>query len=342
MKVLLKTLYISTEHINLSLENSNIVLMHDKKLVAKLPLNNFEKIIIIECANATIPLLVYCSEHKIQISFLSRNGTFQFMVEPPLSGNVLLREKQHIAHSNQNACLDYSRAFIAGKILNQIRLIKDYKKNHALSLDVEKLNNVVTKLKKAILSLQNGNSIEELMGIEGISSAIYFDTFDDLIFQQREFFYFNGRNRRPPTDPVNALLSFMYSILTNRVSGSLKSVGLDSQMGFLHQNRPGRDSLACDLVEELRPVLVDRFVLRLINKNLIKPTDFEIKETVEVKMKDSAFKVIFLQWDKFMQEEIRHDFLEETVKQGLLPYVQSLLLSKAIRGELDSYPPYVR
>ena len=134
----------------------------------------------------------------------------------------------------------------------------------------------------------------------------------------------------------------MYSILTNRVSGSLKSVGLDSQMGFLHQNRPGRDSLACDLVEELRPVLVDRFVLRLINKNLIKPTDFEIKETGEVKMKDSAFKVIFLQWDKFMQEEIRHDFLEETVKQGLLPYVQSLLLSKAIRGELDSYPPYVR
>lgn len=341
MKALLKTLYISTPYMALSLENHNVVLRKDNKLIAMLPLNNFERIVAIECANVTIPLLSYCSEHQINCSFLSKNGTFKFMIEPPLSGNVAVREQQFNLHRNFDECLVYSRLFIAAKIMNQIKLISDYKKNHAMSLDLEKLNLVVSKLKDAVGSLQNVTTIEELMGIEGLASTYYFNIFDDLIFQPKEAFYFQGRNRRPPLDRVNAMLSFLYTILTNQVAGSLKAVGLDSQLGFLHSNRSGRDSLACDIVEELRPVLVDRFVLQLINKNQIKPNMFQQKESCEIKMKDAAFKTIFSQWDKFLQKEITHPFIDEKIKLGLLPYTQALLLSKSIRGDLDGYAPFI-
>lgn len=336
MKIIQKTLYISTPYLSLSLENENIVI----KDIAKFPLKNFDRIIVIECANATIPLLSYCSEHHIDVVFLNSKGEFKFSINQSVFGSVYVKAAQFEAFKDQNICLEYSRKIVSAKIINQIRLIEASLQNHPYSLNQEFLVLTIEQLTKSLKKIDESKTIDEIRGFEGLAAKYYFSALNELIIKNRDAFCFEARTKRPPKDRTNALLSFCYAMLTNEIGGALEAVGLDPRIGFFHQLKSGRKSLACDLIEELRASFVDRFVLNLINRAQIKPSMFRIKETGEVQIKDSGFKALFTNWEKFRTEEIKHPFLEEKIQRGYLPYVQSLLLAKAVRKELYTYPPY--
>lgn len=337
MQILKKTLYISTPYLSLSLKNSNIVIEGK----GSFPLFNFDRIIVIECANATIPLQTFCVENNIDFVFLNKSGKFLFRNNPPLSGSIYLKEEQYKKHTDPITALQYSKFFVLAKTLNQISILEDYSHNHSMSMDIQAVQNVIDTLKHSLTAIQNGESIDEVRGLEGLNSKFYFSVFNEMILQNKEDFKICGRTRRPALDRTNAVLSFIYVLLTNELAGALEAVGLDPRLGFMHTNKSARNSLACDLIEEFRPAYVDRFVLELINKRKLKGSMFRIKESDEVEIKDSAFKVIFTELEKYRHEKIFHPFIEEKIERGLFPYVQAMLLAKSIRGELDGYPPYL-
>ena len=212
---------------------------------------------------------------------------------------------------------------------------------HTLSVDCAKLKKVSAQLQSAIELIKDCTSNEQLRGYEGEAASLYFSVFDDMILQQKDYFYFNGRNRRPPMDRVNAILSFVYTLLVNNTSLTLESAGLDPYVGFLHTDRPGRMSLALDLMEELRPVMADRFVITLINKRIINGDGFIVRENGSVEMTDETRKTILTQWQNRRREKISHPFLEEKIEWGLVPHAQALLLARTIRNDLDAYPPFM-
>lgn len=341
MKKLLNTLYVTSPDRYLSLDGENVVVLSDKQEVGRIPLHNLESIVTFGFTGASPALMGACAKRNVALSFLSQSGRFLARVSGEERGNVLLRKRQYLLSEEKEASLDIAKSFITGKVFNARWILERATRDHGMRLDVEKLKRVSGQMKNSLEAIQKCGSMEALRGIEGEAASLYFSVFDELILQQKEDFTFQGRNRRPPLDSVNALLSFVYTLLTHMCIAALETVGLDPYVGFMHTDRPGRTSLALDLMEELRPVFVDRFVLSLINKRMVSPSGFYEKENGAVLMDEDTRKNVLSAWQMRKQEAIKHPFLEEKVEWGMVPYTQALLLARYIRGDLDGYPPFM-
>lgn len=341
MKQLLNTLFITQPDIYLSLDGDNIVLIKDKKKIGRLPLHNLESIIAFGYIGASPALMGYCAEQNISIVFLTMNGQFLARVIGKSKGNVVLRKEQYRISDNEKISTLIARNFIVGKIYNNKWILERITRDYALRINVDQFKKTSKHLSKIIAKVRECDNLEVLRGLEGQAAISYNKLFDQMILQQKEDFNFVMRSRRPPLDNVNAMLSFGYTLLANDMASALESVGLDAYVGFLHRERPGRASLALDVMEELRGIYVDRFVLSLINKKMIKKEDFLKKENGAVIMTDNGRKNFLIAWQNKKQEKIKHPYLKERISWGLVPYTQALLLTRYLRGDLDEYPPFL-
>lgn len=341
MRKLLNTLYVTSPDSYLALDGQNVVVRRDEKEALRVPLHNLEGIVAFGYTGASPALMGACAAHQIDLCFMTQHGRFLARVVGQERGNVLLRHKQHLLADFKAQSCRIARNFIAAKLYNSRWVIERALRDHALRLDVPKLKSVSLSLKEASLLAMACEDLETLRGLEGKAAVQYFSVMNDLILQQKEDFVFDGRSRRPPLDRVNALLSFAYTLLTNETAAALAGVGLDPYVGFMHRNRPGRVSLALDLIEELRPVFADRFVLSLINKRELAANDFTTHENGAVLLKDDARRKLLAAWQQRKQEMIMHPYLEEKMPWGLVPHAQALLLARFLRGDLDAYPPFL-
>lgn len=340
MRKLLNVLYVTSPDAYLSLEGETIVIKRDNQSAVHLPLHNIENILCFGYTGASPALMAACTERNIGIVFLSPHGRFLARVIGRTKGNVLLRKRQYLLSEEKEASVQLASSFLIGKIYNSRKVIERATRDHALVVDVGELNEASVSLKVLMRSLKDCQNINDLMGFEGSAARVYFSVFNHLILHQKQSFFFTERSRRPPLDNLNAILSFFYTILASEVSSALESVGLDPYVGFLHQDRPGRPSLALDLMEELRPIYADRLALTLINRKQINADGFIQKESGGIIMDDATKKIVLTAWQEKKKEEIMHPFLREKIEFGLIPYVQALLLARYIRGDLDAYPPY--
>ncbi len=341
MRILLNTLYITTENAYLSLEGENVVIWQEKTQLGRVPFHNISGIITFGYGGASPALMGACAKRGIALAFLSRSGRFlaQSVGEP--CGNVLLRKEQYRISDSGARSLDYAKSFLIGKIYNARWVIERTARDHSARLDAGRLKKASGFLADAVKRIGSCSDLDILRGVEGEAASVYFGVLDDMILQQKDAFTFRSRNKRPPLDPVNAMLSFAYTLLAHDCSSALLSVGLDPYVGFLHRDRPGRISLALDLMEEFRAIYADRFVLTLINKRQVCADDFFIRENGAVVMKDEARRNFLSLWQKKKQETLTHPFLEEKIIWGLVPFVQAQLLARRIRGDLDAYPPFL-
>lgn len=341
MRTLLNTLYITLPDVYLGLRGENIIVIKEEQVVGRVPLHNLEAVCTFGRQGASPALMATCADRNIAITFLTSSGRFRARVIGTSNGNVILRKTQYRISDNEQQSALLARHFLIGKLYNAKWIIERTTRDHALRIDKERFKEKSQYLSNAIEQLLNTDSLEGLRGIEGNAASAYFSLMDDMILQQKEDFFFKGRNRRPPTDNVNALLSFLYSILASEVGAALEAVGLDAYVGFLHRDRPGRMSLALDLMEELRSIYVDRFVLSLINRRQVKAADFHKKESGAVLLSDDARKEILQLWQKKKQDKIIHPYLKEKISWGLVPHAQAMLLARFLRGDLDAYPPFL-
>lgn len=341
MKKLLNTLYVTSSDAYLSLDGENIVVKKDDEVAMRLPVHNLDAVVAFNYVGASPALIRKCTENNISISFFIGNQYCGRFVGKE-NGNVILRKTQYRFSDDMQKCLDIARNMMLGKVFNERYVVNRALRDHEMRVDTEKLRNASELLQKAIENIRNCQDLNELRGYEGEAASVYFRVFDELILQNKDQFRFKGRNKRPPLDNVNALLSFVYSLLANECTGAAYSVGLDPYVGFMHRDRPGRKSLALDLMEELRSSVADRFVLTLINKRQINAGDFMEMEDHAVIMKEEGRKVVIQKWQETKQEVIQHPFLKEKIQIGLLPYVQALLLARYLRGDLDAYPPFFK
>jgi CRISPR-associated protein Cas1 len=341
MKKLLNTLYVLGEDRYLSLDGENIVVLCGRDEIGRVPLHNIEAVAVFGFSGASPALMGALAERGIDLSFMSPSGKFLARVCGKERGNVLLRRKQYRIADDENQSICIARNFIAGKLYNSRWVLERAARDYPMRLDAEKLKEKADMIGKAANRAYESENADSLRGIEGEAASNYFSVFDELILQQKEDFYFNGRNKRPPLDNVNAMLSFAYTLLSGMCAAGLEAVGLDPYVGFFHTDRPGRISLALDLMEELRPVFADRFVITAINKRLINGKDFIKKEDGAVLFTENGKKTFLKLWQERKQEEIRHPFLDEKIQWGLVPYVQALLLARHLRGDLDEYPSFM-
>lgn len=341
MKKLLNTLYVTTTECWLSLDGENIVISNRDNQIGKLPLHNLESIVVFGSTGATPALMSKCVNSNIGLYFLSRTGKFLCSVVGEIDGNVLLRREQYRWADDELRSLNIAKTMITGKIFNSRYSLERTIRDHALRIDVDKFRMQSGFLLTAAKNCQNVLSKDELRGFEGEAASVYFGVLDDMILQQKDDFKFTVRSKRPPLDRVNALLSFSYSMMANMCASALYSVGLDPFVGFMHTDRPGRRSLALDLEEEFRAVICDRFVLNLINKRQVSASGFDEREDGAVLLNDNGRKIFLKAWQDYKQEELVHPFLKDKVQRGLLPFVQALLLSRYVRGDLDAYPVFL-
>jgi len=340
MKKLLNVLYVTVPETYLALDGENVVIKKDEQVAMRLPLHNLENIICFNYQGTSPALMGACVEKNIGLCFLTPYGRFLARVSGKARGNVLLRKKQYLLSEDAGKSSSIAASFLIGKIANCRKVLDRAVRDHALAVDVERLSGASAALKEHLSAIRSCQALDDLLGFEGSAAKIYFGVFDQLILQQRESFYFLERSRRPPLDNLNALLSFFYTLLTNEVASALETVGLDPYVGFLHQDRPGRPSLALDLMEELRPVFADRLALSLINRKQINGKGFTQKESGGVLMDDATRKIVLTAWQERKKEQIVHPFLKEAIPFGLIPHVQAQLLARFLRGDLDAYPPF--
>lgn len=341
MRKLLNTLFVTTPDVYLSLDGENIVISKEDERIARFPLHNLEAVYTFGYAGASPALMGACVKRNIALTFLSRNGSYIASVVGETRGNVLLRKEQYRISDDEYRSVLVARNFILGKVYNSKWILERATRDYPLRLDVPKIKKITSQLTEIMKSIREVEQLESLRGLEGNAAVLYFSVLDDLILQQREHFYFKNRNKRPPLDNVNALLSFVYTLLSNDVKAALESVGLDPYVGFLHRDRPGRPSLALDLMEELRTVYADRFVLSLINLKIINHTGFIKKENGAIIMDEETRRKVLTAWQERKQDKIQHPYLGERIPWGLVPYAQALLLARYIRGDLDEYPPFM-
>lgn len=258
-----------------------------------------------------------------------------------MQGNVLLRRMQYRVADDPSQSCRIARNMIFGKVYNARWSVERTRRDHAPRVDGRRFSAVSQQLQGLLPQIAAETSPDSLRGLEGIGAAAYFSVLDEMILQGKETFFFRERSRRPPLDAFNAMLSFAYSLLSHDCASALESVGLDAYVGYLHTDRPGRESLALDLMEELRPCFADRFVLTLINNRIIKPSNFEFRESGAVLLAEEGRRTFLQKWQERKRETITHPFLEEKLPWGLVPYVQSLLLARYLRGDLEEYPPFL-
>lgn len=341
MRKLLNTLFVTTEDAYLTLDGENIVVLREKQELGRFPLHTLENIVAFTYAGASPALMGACAKREVGLCFCTPNGRFLAKVTGETSGNVLLRRMQYRFADDPNISCRIARNMIVGKVFNCRWSMERTIRDHNIRVDVEQLENASALLKNALPQIRCAETLESLRGFEGEAAAVYFSSLNEMILNNKEEFCFSSRNRRPPLDRVNAMLSFVYVLLANGCSSALESVGLDSYVGFLHRDRPGRNSLALDLMEELRPCFADRFVLSLINNRAIQGSNFEIQESGAVVLTEEGRKTIIKAWQERKREMVTHPFLKEKIAWGLVPYTQALLLSRFIRGDMDEYPPFL-
>lgn len=340
MKKLLNTLFVTSPDRYVSLDGENVVILSKETEIGRIPLHNLESIVTFGYTGASPALMGACASKNISLSFMSAHGRFLARVTGEVKGNVTLRKEQYRISEDLTRSLWIAKNFITSKIYNSKWVIERAIRDYPLRLDIYKLKSKSALIGNSLKMLRNVEDEGQLRGIEGEAATVYFSVLDDLILQQKDEFKFNGRTRRPPLDNVNAMLSFAYSMLANMCASALETVGLDPYVGFLHKDRPGRISLALDLMEELRAVFADRFVLSLINKKIVNNKGFIKKENGAVFMDDETRKEFLSAWQSRKQETIVHPFLEEKIEWGIVPYAQAMLLARYIRGDLGEYPPF--
>ena len=341
MKKLLNTLYITADDSYLALEGENVVVTAGDTVKGRVPLHNLEGIVTCGYRGASPALMGKCARENISLCFLSGTGRFLARVTGEQTGNVMLRKAQYRISEEEGESLQYAKSFIIGKLYNSKYVLERAARDYPMRLDSEKLKGISAQLGDSMKYVKICSNTDILRGIEGEAASRYFSVFDDLILQQKNDFVFSGRNKRPPLDNVNAMLSFAYTLLASMCAGALEIVGLDPYVGFMHTDRPGRRSLALDLMEELRSVYADRFVLSLINKRMIPAKGFSKMENGAVIMDDDTRKLFLSEWQKRKTETITHPFLKEKMEWGVVPYAQALLLARTVRGDLDMYPPFM-
>jgi CRISPR-associated protein Cas1 len=341
MRILGNTLYVLSPDAYLSLDGENAVIQKKGNELRRIPLHNLDGIVAFGYTGASPALMGACAKRGIALTFLTMHGHFLARVCGEEQGNVLLRKEQYRASDDEERSAAIAKGMISGKLFNSRWVIERAARDHSLRLDTEKLKRASGFLSEALKKLQQAQTLDEIRGIEGEAATQYFSVLDEMILQQKDQFFFRTRNRRPPMDNVNALVSFVYTLLAHDAASALETTGLDPYVGFLHRDRPGRLSLALDLMEELRPVLADRFVLTLINTRQVNGGGFAQKEDGAVLMDDDTRRTVLTAWQKKKQEKITHPLLGEKIEWGLVPYSQALLLTRRLRGDIDAYPPFL-
>ncbi len=341
MKKLLNTLFVTTQGAYLAKEGETVAVKVDGEIVLRVPVHTLGGIVCFGQISCSPYLMGFCAENGVAISFLTENGGFLAKVQGPVSGNVLLRREQYRRADDLQASSLIARAVVTGKIANCRTVVQRSLRDHSDKIDADSVSQASQCLANSMRRLQGAHPLDIVRGIEGDAANSYFGVFDHLITCQKDAFAFSERNRRPPLDSVNCLLSFLYVLLMHDVRAALETVGLDPAVGFLHRDRPGRYGLALDIMEELRPFLADRLTLSLINLCQVQASGFKKKESGAVWMDDDTRKMVLIAYQKRKQEEILHPFINEKVAIGLLPHVQAILMARHLRGDLDCYPPFV-
>jgi len=342
LKKLLNTLFITSQGIYLSREGETVLVKKDKEVVLRVPIHTLEGIVVLANSSITTPFIGFCSEKGVQLSLLDERGRFYGRLQGGARGNVLLRREQYRAADDPECATKAAFAFVAAKIANcRGVLLRAAREKDELRTELEPVCDCLARSLETMNARQASGqlTVDGVRGCEGDCASQYFGVFDRLIVGDREQFSFNGRSRRPPLDRVNTMLSFAYTLLVHDIVGALESVGLDPYVGFLHTDRPGRPSLALDLMEELRPVIADRLVLSLINRRQVDGAGFVVQPNGAVEMADDTRRTLLQEWQRRKQEEVVHPFLQEAAPLGLFPYIQALLMARWLRGDLDAYPP---
>lgn len=341
MKQLLNTLFVTSEDVYLSLEGENVLANRDRQVVARYPLHTLQTIVSFSYAGASPALMGACAARNIGLAFCSPRGRFLARVNGESNGNVLLRREQYRIADDQDSSCKIARAMIFGKLSNSAASIHRTLRDHRMRVANCGLEETIQQIRGLLPQVLSTTDMEVLRGLEGVGASAYFAVFDHQLLNRKDVFFFQRRSRRPPLDRVNAMLSFAYSLLAHDCASALESVGLDSYVGFLHRDRPGRTSLALDLMEELRPCMADRFVLTLVNNRMMKPEDFQMQDSGAVLLTDEGRRKFLKIWQEKKREQLTHPFLEEKLQWGMIPYIQALLLARYIRGDLDGYPPFL-
>ena len=341
MRKLLNTLFVTSEDAYLALETENVAVYIGEEKKAQYPLLVLESIISFSYKGASPALMGACARNGIQLVFLTPRGRFLARVCGQEQGNVLLRKEQYRLSDDLEKSCHIARNFIFGKVYNQRWVLERTLRDHRMRVDAAKLESASQALAGLLPAIETETDLDALRGLEGEASVRYFRVFDEMVLNQKADFLFDGRNRRPPTDNMNALLSFAYVLLSSDCASALESVGLDSYVGFMHRDRPGRTSLALDLMEELRAPMADRLCITLVNNRVLQDKHFERQESGAVFLGEDGRKLFLSAWQTKKKEEITHPYLKEKMAWGLVPYVQSLLLARCLRGDLDGYPPFL-
>lgn len=342
MRKLLNTLYVTNPDVYLTKDGENVVARLDQKEVMRVPVLNLEGIIGFNRLGASPYLMAMCAERNIGMCFLTQSGRFLARITGATNGNVILRRRQYRYADDKDWSLRLSKVMIAGKIYNSRKILDRFRRDHNQQIkDMDNYIRTSKLLDKDRLNIPFCKDMESLRGLEGDAANAYFSLFGQMVTSRIEAFAFHGRNRRPPKDPINCLLSFAYTLLAHECQSALETVGLDPYVGFMHTDRPGRVSLALDIMEEFRGYLADRLVLSLINRGQMTLKDFIENGQDNILMTDSCKKIVLTAWQKRKKETITHPFLKETVSVGLLPYIQAMLLARYVRGNLDGYPVFM-
>lgn len=341
MKTLLNTLYVQTQGTYLRLELDTLKVELEGKIKVQIPLHHLGALILFGDVMVTPAVLARCAQDGRSVTWLSRSGRFQGRLEGPVSGNVLLRRAQHEALSDPARPLAIARHLVAGKLKNMRQSVLRSARETGDPADQQALTNTARRLVLVIKQIPGAEDLEKVRGLEGEGSRSYFETFSLMVRGDRKTFKFRGRNRRPPLDPINALLSFLYTLLVSDCAAAAQGVGLDPQVGFLHALRPGRPALGLDLMEELRPVLADRLALTLINRRQVTAKDFDERPGGAVLLNDAGRKKVVVAYQERKQEEICHQVLEQKMPLGLVPHIQARLLARYLRGDLPAYLPFL-
>jgi len=340
MRRMLNTLYVTTQGAHLARDGETVLVRVEEENRLRVPIHTLEGIVCFGRVSCTPFLLGFCAEHKVGVSFLTEHGRFLARTVGPVSGNVLLRREQYRRADREEDSAAIARAVVLAKVANCRTGLMRSARERPETCEAVYLGGAAARLAGILPRIEKAATVDEARGLEGEAASVYFDAFDAMITAPKPDFAFSGRNRRPPLDNVNALLSFLYTLLVHDAASALETVGLDPAVGFLHRDRPGRPSLALDLMEEFRPFLADRVALSLINRRQVSAGGFVKTESGAVWMSDETRKEVLAAWQKRKQEEIQHPFLEERVPAGLLPYAQALLLARCLRGDLDAYPAF--
>ncbi|MBW1833299.1 MAG: type I-C CRISPR-associated endonuclease Cas1 [Deltaproteobacteria bacterium] len=341
MKKHLNTLFVTTQGAYLAKEGESVIVRVEKQTRLRIPVHTLGGIVCFGNVGCSPFLMGFCAERDVAISFLSEYGRFLARVQGPVSGNVLLRREQYRKADDMTFSAQMARSVLTGKVANCRTVLRRALRDHSDKLDTDQVSQASRQISGSLKRLQEDVPLNSLRGIEGDAAHVYFKVFDHLITSQKQDFFFQDRNRRPPLDNVNCLLSFLYTLVMHDVRSALESVGLDPAVGFLHRDRPGRPGLALDLMEEFRPFIADRLTLSLINLSQVQKKGFKKSESGAVLMDDETRKTVLVAYQKRKQDEIMHPFIEEKVTIGLLFHTQALLLARYLRSDLDGYPPFI-